>query len=102
MNGDPQEEETEILQSKTMPTRSQSVFAVFAAFLGWGLDAYGAKIIFNYFARYDILLFSYAAPLCVPYLLGYTSVTSEEAKQQTAFWSGILATILLIGTSLKL
>jgi MFS family permease len=57
---------------------------LFAAWLGWGFDIF------------DGLLFNYVAPNCVPTLLGLT-IGSPEAKAATLQWTGILASLLLIG-----
>jgi MFS family permease len=58
-----------------------------SAWLGWSFDIY------------DGVIFSYAAPLCVPMLLGYTGEerNSAEAKEAVALWTAILTSILLIG-----
>jgi hypothetical protein len=65
-------------------TRYQST-VLLAAWLGWGFDVF------------DGLLFNYVAPNAVPTLLGLT-IGSPEAKQATLFWTGLLTSILLIGT----
>lgn len=57
---------------------------IFAAWLGWGFDIF------------DGLLFNYVAPNCVPTLLGL-QIGSPEAKAATLQWTGILASLLLIG-----
>ncbi len=57
---------------------------LFAAWLGWGFDVF------------DGLLFNYVAPNCVPTLLGLP-IGSQEAKQATLFWTGLLTSILLLG-----
>jgi MFS family permease len=57
---------------------------LFAAWLGWGFDVF------------DGLLFNYVAPNCVPTLLGLP-IGSEEAKQATLYWTGLLTSILLLG-----
>ncbi|EFC42094.1 predicted protein [Naegleria gruberi] len=58
-----------------------------SAWLGWAFDIF------------DGVLFSYAAPICIPNLLGYPDdqITSTAAKEQTALWSSILSTVLLFG-----
>jgi MFS family permease len=55
-----------------------------AAWLGWGFDVF------------DALLFNFVAPNCVPTLLGLP-IGSAEARQATAFWTGVLSAILLVG-----
>jgi MFS family permease len=55
-----------------------------AAWLGWGFDVF------------DGLLFNYVAPNAVPTLLGLP-LGSQEAKQATLFWTGLLTSVLLIG-----
>jgi MFS family permease len=55
-----------------------------AAWLGWGFDVF------------DALLFNYAAPNCVPALLGLPLGTAA-AKSATLFWTGVLTSLLLIG-----
>lgn len=57
---------------------------LFAAWLGWGFDVF------------DGLLFNFVAPNCVPTLLGIPLGT-KEAQQATLSWTGILASLLLIG-----
>jgi MFS family permease len=57
---------------------------LFAAWLGWGFDIF------------DGLLFNFVAPNCVPVLLGL-QIGSPEAKAATLQWTGILASLLLIG-----
>ncbi len=57
---------------------------LFAAWLGWGFDAF------------DALLFNFVAPNCVPTLLGLP-LGSPEAKAATFKWTGILASMLLVG-----
>jgi MFS family permease len=57
---------------------------LFAAWLGWGFDAF------------DGLLFNFVAPNCVPALLGL-AIGSPEAKAPTLYWTGLLTSILLLG-----
>lgn len=57
---------------------------LFAAWLGWGFDCF------------DGLLFNYVAPNCVPTLL-HIPLGSALAQQKTAFWTGILTSVLLLG-----
>ncbi len=57
---------------------------LFAAWLGWGFDAY------------DVLLFNYVAPLCVPDLLGLPRVGPEAARAVT-LWTGALTSLMLVG-----
>lgn len=57
---------------------------LFAAWLGWGFDAY------------DVLLFNYVAPLCVPDLLGIPR-TGPEAARAVTFWTGALTSLMLVG-----
>src|SRR5436190_6566604 len=57
---------------------------LFAAWLGWGFDAF------------DALLFNYVANLCVPDLRGLT-VGTPEANAATTFWNGMLTSLLLVG-----
>jgi MFS family permease len=56
-----------------------------SAWLGWTFDIY------------DGVIFSYAAPICIPQLLGITDRDLPEAKQGVALWTAILTSILLIG-----
>ncbi|KAG2393769.1 hypothetical protein C9374_007300 [Naegleria lovaniensis] len=58
-----------------------------SAWLGWAFDIF------------DGVLFSYAAPICIPNLLGFADdqLTSTAAKEQTALWSSILSSVLLFG-----
>jgi len=58
------------------------VFA--AAWLGWGFDAF------------DALLFNYVAPGCIPSLL-HLPHGSPEARAATAWWTGALTSLLLLG-----
>ncbi len=57
---------------------------LFAAWLGWG---------FNIF---DSLLFNYVSGNCIPSLL-HLELGSTAAKAATAYWTGILTSLLLIG-----
>lgn len=57
---------------------------LFAAWLGWGFDAF------------DALLFNYVAPNAVPVLLGL-ELNSPEARAATPYWTGILTGLLLVG-----
>ncbi len=57
---------------------------LFAAWLGWGFDAF------------DAILFNYVAPNCVPTLLGL-QFGSVEAKAAALHWTGIMTSVLLIG-----
>ena len=59
---------------------------LFAAWLGWGFDIF------------DVLLFSFVAPNCVPTLL-HIPLGTPEAKAATADWNGILTSLLLIKKS---
>jgi len=56
----------------------------FAAWLGWGFDAF------------DALLFNYVAPLCVPDLLNLAP-GDPLTRSKVVFWNGMLASLLLIG-----
>jgi MFS family permease len=60
---------------------------LFAAWLGWGFDAF------------DALLFNYVSGLCVPDLLDIPLGT-VEAKQAAIFWNGALTSVLLVGWAL--
>ncbi|HEY9852526.1 MAG TPA: MFS transporter [Leptolyngbyaceae cyanobacterium] len=57
---------------------------LFAAWLGWGFDIF------------DALLFNFVAPNCVPTLLGL-SIGSPEAASATVYWTGVMASVLLLG-----
>ncbi|MBX3111010.1 MAG: MFS transporter [Fimbriimonadaceae bacterium] len=57
---------------------------LFAAWLGWGFDVF------------DGLLFNYVAPNCVPTLLGIP-IGTQQAKEQTSLWIGLLTSLLLVG-----
>ena len=57
---------------------------LFAAWLGWGFDAF------------DALLFNYVSGACVPDLLGLTPGT-EAAKDAALQWNGALTSLLLVG-----
>eukprot|EP00029_Vermamoeba_vermiformis_P007330 TRINITY_DN3143_c0_g1_i1.p1 TRINITY_DN3143_c0_g1~~TRINITY_DN3143_c0_g1_i1.p1 ORF type:complete len:428 (+),score=70.31 TRINITY_DN3143_c0_g1_i1:76-1359(+) len=57
---------------------------LFSAWVGWGFDLF------------DSLLFTYAAPVCIPYLLGLDP-TLQEARDQIALWTAILTSLLLLG-----
>ena len=57
---------------------------LFAAWLGWGFDAF------------DALLFNFVAPNCVPTLLGLP-IGSPEARAETLRWTGLLTSLLLVG-----
>ncbi|HVT58353.1 MAG TPA: MFS transporter [Thermoanaerobaculia bacterium] len=57
---------------------------LFAAWLGWGFDAF------------DAVLFNFVAPNCVPTLLGL-AIGSPAAKSATLLWTGILTSLLLLG-----
>lgn len=55
-----------------------------AAWAGWGFD------------MYDAMLFNFAAPNCVPQLLGL-QLGSPAARQATVFWTGAMTSMLLVG-----
>lgn len=57
---------------------------LFAAWLGWGFDAF------------DALLFNYVASSCVPDLLGLDPAL-PETRQITLYWTGALTSLLLVG-----
>ncbi|HEX5323582.1 MAG TPA: MFS transporter [Capsulimonadaceae bacterium] len=57
---------------------------LFVAWIGWGFDVF------------DGLLFNYVAPNCVPTLL-HIPIGTPEAAKATAFWTGRLTSLLLIG-----
>lgn len=57
---------------------------VAAAWAGWGFDVF------------DALLFNFVAPNCVPVLL-HLPLGSAEAREASAFWTGTLTSILLLG-----
>lgn len=57
---------------------------LFAAWLGWGFDAF------------DALLFNFVAPNCIPTLTGHT-IGTPEARQATLYWTGVLSALLLLG-----
>lgn len=57
---------------------------VFAAWLGWGFDVFDGSIV------------NFVAPNCVPTLLGL-DIGSPEAKAATLYWTGIMASVLLVG-----
>ncbi len=57
---------------------------LFAAWLGWGFDVF------------DGLLFNFVSPLCVPDLLDLDP-TSPQGREATAFWTGALTSLLLVG-----
>jgi len=58
--------------------------AIAAAWAGWGFD------------MYDAMLFNFAAPNCVPLLLGLQP-GSPAAHAATVFWTGALTSMLLVG-----
>lgn len=60
---------------------------LFAAWLGWGFDAF------------DALLFNYVAPQCIPALLGIP-LDSPEARPAALYWTGALTSLLLVGWAL--
>lgn len=59
-------------------------FVLFAAWLGWGFDAF------------DGILFNFISPLCVPSLLGIP-FDDPRAKGEIVFWTGALSSVLLLG-----
>jgi MFS family permease len=59
-------------------------FVLFAAWLGWGFDAF------------DGILFNFVSPLCVPSLLGIP-FDDPRAKGEIVFWTGALSSVLLLG-----
>ncbi len=63
------------------------ILVLISTWLGWSFDIY------------DGVIFSYAAPVCVPMLLGYSIEQRDEpkVKQAVALWTAILTAILLIG-----
>jgi MFS family permease len=64
-------------------TRYQ-LFVLFAAWLGWGFDAF------------DGILFNFISPLCVPSLLGIP-YDDPRARGEIVFWTGALSSVLLLG-----
>lgn len=60
---------------------------LFVAWVGWGFDVF------------DGLLFNYVAPNCVPTLL-HIPIGTAAAARATAFWTGRLTSLLLIGWAL--
>jgi MFS family permease len=59
-------------------------FVVFAAWVGLGFDLM------------DSILFNFVAPIAVPDLLGIAP-GAPGAKAQTAFWTGVLTSVMLFG-----
>jgi MFS family permease len=57
---------------------------LFAAWLGWGFDAF------------DAFLFNYVSAACVPDLLNIDPST-PEARSLTLYWTGVLTSVLLVG-----
>jgi MFS family permease len=57
---------------------------LFAAWLGWGFDAF------------DAFLFNYVSAACVPDLLGLDP-KDPEARSLTLYWTGVLTSVLLVG-----
>ncbi len=55
-----------------------------AGWAGWGFDVF------------DALLFNFVAPNCVPVLL-HLPLGSGQAREATAFWTGTITSILLVG-----
>jgi MFS family permease len=60
---------------------------LFAAWLGWGFDVF------------DGLLFSYAAPKCVPNLF-HLSTTDPHTRAVVLWWTGFATSVLLVGWGL--
>lgn len=58
-----------------------------AGWAGWGFDVF------------DAVLFNFVAPDCIPALLHLTP-GSPAARQATAFWTGAITSILLVGWAL--
>ncbi len=56
-----------------------------SAWLGWLFD------------MFDAILFNYAAPVCIPNLLGYEDSKSIESQEAVALWSAIMSSVLLVG-----
>lgn len=69
--------------SPTRLTRYQ-VYVVFCAWIGLGFDLM------------DSILFNFVAPVAIPDLLGLTA-GSAEARAQTAWWNGIMTSVMLAG-----
>src|SRR5262245_33559563 len=59
-------------------------YVVFAAWIGLGFDLM------------DSILFNFIAPIAIPDLL-HISPTSDLARTQTAFWNGVLTSMMLLG-----
>ena len=57
---------------------------LFAAWLGWGFDVF------------EVMLFNYVAPNCVPTLLGL-EIGSAAAKAATLHYTGVVNSLLLVG-----
>ncbi|KAL9649105.1 hypothetical protein ABK040_008482 [Willaertia magna] len=82
-----EEEEEEKSKYKIFGLTFYQILVLISAWLGWMFDLF------------DAVLFSYASPICIPNLLGFSEkeMTSKEAKELTALWSSILSSVLLIG-----
>ena len=63
------------------------LMVLISAWLGWSFDIY------------DGVIFGYAAPVCVPMLLGYSAEQRDDThvKEAVALWTAILTSILLVG-----
>ncbi|HVW71307.1 MAG TPA: MFS transporter [Steroidobacteraceae bacterium] len=69
------------------PTGGLSAYhwlVIAAAWAGWGFDVF------------DALLFNFVAPNCIPVLL-HLPLGSPAAREGTAFWTGAITSILLVG-----
>ena len=84
------------LMAQTFQTANRTTFMGFtgyhwlviaAAWAGWGFDVF------------DALLFNFVAPNCVPALL-HLPLGTPEAREATAFWTGAISSLLLIGWAL--
>lgn len=62
-------------------------YVVFAAWIGIGFDLM------------DSILFNFVAPIAIPDLLGLAA-SAPQARAQTAFWNGILTSVMLAGWAL--
>jgi MFS family permease len=79
--------DTEVKKSYPLGLTGYQWAVLLVAWIGWGFDVF------------DGLLFNYVAPNCVPTLL-HIPIGTPEAAHATAFWTGRLTSLLLIGWAL--
>jgi MFS family permease len=95
---------TPVDEEDTMPTSSTTHTYKYKFFSHkfFGLDVYQYIVLLScwigwFFDAFDLQLFVFAGPFCIPYLLGYEDTSSPLVQQKVALWQSILTSLLLLG-----